>query len=405
MKILSAFALFLGLLSAPLLQAQDSLRPLSPANDSLMRAALLQELARQHSANNENSAKQLKDLETRIASLDVQLQSEKNDKKRVENLQERVQLLEKKEETLSERTVSAYQHNYKSAFINLIEMGREIKPLVLFNASRDFFSQVNSVGNPMKYKGYDTWFKKFKAYMDKQKSIDAKLGVLDNLLSLAGDVGKGTLPLAGPLANSLLESIGSFINGLSKRDKELREESQKMFELTAVLSQFNHERSLIEGEWDEINKELDELQRLYADLLEKNLQLLDIARPQFDAAFTRQNDASKRFEYILSLTKVIAERINKERKSNPDKWKTVFFHQMESVQALKVRFGMLTFRMKENIHKYQKLISKYENCQVGEVKSEMIQLKTKLTALTNAFDATFDPQAYIKSAQTMYVVD
>ena len=118
-----------------------------------------------------------------------------------------MQLLEKKDETVNENIVGAYDHNYKSAVINLVFMDRELKPLVLFNASREFFQGLSDVSNPMNYSGYNDWFLKFKAYMDKTKSKDANLAVLDNLLSLTGGLSKG-IPLAGPVATSLMSGIG-----------------------------------------------------------------------------------------------------------------------------------------------------------------------------------------------------
>jgi len=385
-------------------QAQDSTKVTTGANDSTLRAALLLDLTRQHSSNNEQITKQITELDQRLATIDKKIKEENNAQKKVESLVERVQILEKKEETVSENLVGTYDHNYKAAVINLVFMDRELKPLVLFNASREFFQGLADVSNPMNYAGYNDWFKTFKTYMDKTKSADANLLMLDNLLSLTGDLGKG-IPLAGPVASSLIGGIGTFINSLGKKNKELRKQSQTMFELTAILSQFTHDRNLIETEWEQINKELDELQRLHNESLNKNLKILGIDRKDFDAAFANELDANKRFDYIKTLTDAIAKCVRQERKANPDKWKTTFYHQMQTVQSLKIRFGTLTFRIKENIAKYQDLIKKYQNSTSPELKIKMSELSLRLDKLNNAFDATFSPQAYIKSANQMYIVD
>jgi hypothetical protein len=397
--------IFALLFALPLsMKAQDSSKVVNSSNDSLLRAALLLDLTRQHASNNQELTKQITELDQKLANIDKKIQSESNSQKKVESLVERVQLLEKKDETVSENVIGAYDHNYKSAVINLVFMDRELKPLVLFNASREFFQGLSDVSNPMNYSGYNDWFLKFKAYMDKTKSKDANLAVLDNLLSLTGGLSKG-IPLAGPVATSLMSGIGGFITTFGKRDKAMREESEKMFQLTAVLSQFTHDRNLIESEWEQINKELDELQRLHNESLNKNLAILGITRKDFDSDFANELDANKRFDYIKALTVAIAKRVREERKANPDKWKTTFYHQMQIVQSLKVRFGTLTFRIKENIAKYQELIKKYQNSTLPEMKTKMSELSISLEKLNNAFDATFSPQAYIKSANQMYIVD
>lgn len=387
-----------------LAQAQDTTKIATSSNDSTVRAALLVELTQQHQSANQALTKQITELDQKLATIDKKIQTENNAQKKVETLVERVQILEKKDSTLSENLVGAYEHNYKAAVINLVFMDRELKPLVLFNASREFFQGLSDVSNPMNYAGYNDWFKKFKAYLDKSKSTDANLAMLDNLLSLSGDLSKG-LPLAGPVANSLMGGIASFISTFGKKEKEMRKESQAMLDLTAVLSQFTHDRNLIETEWEQINKELDELQRLHNEAIERNLSILRINRKDFDKDFANELDANKRFDYIKTLTTTISQRVREERKSNPDKWKTTFYHQMQTVQSLKIRFGTLTFRIKENIAKYQELIKKYQNSTLPEMKTKMTELNARLEKLNNAFDATFSPQAYIKSANQMYIVD
>lgn len=373
-------------------------------NDSTLQAVLLQDIKAQHNSVNDSITKKVTELDKRLVAIDSKLEKERDAQKRVEGLVERVQLLEKKDVTVHANMVSVYEHNYKSAVVNLVFMERELKPLVLFNASREFFESLTDVSNPMNYKGYNDWFGKFKSYMDKNKATDATLAVVDNLLKMSGDISKG-IPLGGPLANTLLSSIGTFINSMSKKEKELREESMKMFELTAMLSQFTHERNLVETEWDKINKELDELQRLHQECLQQNFAILGIERKDFDQNFANEMDANKRFDYIKNITTMIADRVRVEKEKNPDKWKTTFYFQMQTVQSLKVRFGTLTFRMRENINKYQALITRYQNVSIGDIKDNMVKLGSKLDKLNSAFDATFNPQSYIQAANRMYIVD
>ena len=283
-------------------------------------------------------------------------------------------------------------------------MERELKPLVLFNSTKDFFGTLSEVSNPMNFKGYKAWFEQFKLFIEDNKKKTASLEIVDKMLSLGGEKTQA-IPIAGPIAHALFEGISMFINSLGKKDEKLREESMKMFELTAMLSQFVHERDLIEHNWVNLNKELDELQKLQAQCLSENLELLNISSADFHKEFTEQTDANKYFEYIKKVTSNIEQLIKKEHSERPEKWKTRFYYQMQAVQSLKMRFGNLTFRIKENIAQYQNLISKYTKSDIPEMKEKMKDLANKLERLNNAFDKQFSPQAYIRAASQMYIVD
>jgi hypothetical protein len=283
-------------------------------------------------------------------------------------------------------------------------MERELKPLILFNSSKDFFGTLSDVSNPMSYKGYQEWFGKFKQYTEANKSKTPRLEVVSHLLNLTGDVSKG-LPLAGPLSHSLFEGIGLFISSFSKKDENLRKESVQMFQLTATLSQFVHDRDLIEHEWQKLNKELDELQKLQNTCLEENFKILGLTASDFQQNFTTQTDANKYFEYIKKIAGSINRIVKEERVVNPEKWKTKFYYQMQAVQSLKIRFGTLTFRIKENIAQYKELIEKYSKSETPEMKEKMQGLSLKLDQLNNAFDKQFSPQEYIRAATQMYMVD
>jgi hypothetical protein len=255
----------------------------------------------------------------------------------------------------------------------------------------------------MNYPGFNDWFNGYKSYVDQNKRTEAKLMVVDRFMSLAGNFSKG-IPLAGPLTSTLIDGVSLFVNSMKRNDPR-REQSMKMIELIALLSQFGHDMLEIENEWEAINKELAELQRIQNDCLQQNFQLLGIRSSDFERQFTRQMDANKRIEYVKEITKIVRERVKTEREKNPEKWKTVFHYQMQQVQSLKIRFGNLTFRIKENIEEYKTLITKYSNVGNADIASRMKDLQTKLERLNSSFDATFSPQSYIESATQMYIVD
>ena len=394
-----------------LVQAQDNPQGRSDATilvssrDSAIigtRAVIEEQMRIERAQSSDSLRRRLDSLNLRIAQLDERMEKERDEKKRVSSLVERVQILETKEQTAKEGNLRTYQNNYASGVINLIFMEREIKPLILFNASRDFFSSLNEVSNPMTYPGYQTWFREYQGFMDKTKNTDANMQILTSVLSMTGDLGK-SLPLNGPVAGMILTGINTFIGSLSpRRDQALRERSVEMFQLTTLLSQFTHERDQIENEWDKINKELEVLQKQQVESLQEIFETLGLDPREFDRRFTRELDHSKIQLYVGELRERINNKVRDAEKSNPQNWRSPFFRQMQKIQSLKLRFGQLTFRIQENTLRYNELIEKYNRVNNNDIKAKMADLRVKLTRLTSAFDAVFQPQQYIQAASTMY---
>jgi hypothetical protein len=364
---------------------------------------VLKELNRERSLLSQNLEFRIKEIDSKITNLDESIRTSNSASEKVEKLLERVKFLEQRQEEIDKNTVSVYKYNYSSAVLNLASMEREIKPLSLFNSSREFYSTLDKVSNPMNYEGYQQWFGKFKGYIEEEKEDDAKLEALNHMLQVTGDLAKGT-PFTGMFAGSLIDGISQFVGSLNRRDKELREKSIKMLKLTTSISQFTHDKDLIETEWEGINKNLNELKELQQEAIEDNLvEILGISRNGFTEKFTNETDAKKRTQYILDISKIAENKIVEERKSNPENWKQEYHDQMLTVQNLKIRFGMLTFRILENLEKYEKLIAKYENDPF--LKDEMKNLRLKLDLVRNSFESTFNPQEYIRASNEMYIVE
>lgn len=174
--------------------------------------------------------------------------------------------------------------------------------------------------------------------------------------------------------------------------------------MTTSISQFTHDKDLIETEWQGINKSLNELKDLQNEAMEDNLvDMLGINMKDFQEHFTNETDAKKRTQYMLDISKIAENKIVEERSKNPENWKQEYHDQMLQVQNLKIRFGMLTFRILENLNKYEKLIDKYD--EDPYLKEEMKQLRLKLDLVRNSFESTFNPQEYIKASNEMYIVE
>ncbi len=364
---------------------------------------VLKELNRERTLLSQNLEFRIREIDTKINNLDESIQNSNSASEKVEKLLERVKYLEERQAEIDKNTVSVYKYNYSSAVLNLASMEREIKPLNLFNSSREFYTTLDAVGNPMNYEGYREWFGKFKSYVAEERKNDARLEALNHMLEVTGDLAKGT-PFTGVFAGSLFDGISQFIGSLNRRDKELKDQSMKMLKLTTSIAQFTHDKDLIETEWEGINKSLNELKELQNKALEENLvNILDIKKTDFTNNFTNETDAKKRTQYILDISGIAENKIAEERKTNPENWKQEYHDQMLAVQNLKIRFGMLTFRILENLDKYEKLIDKYQNDPL--LKDEMKNLKLKLDLVRNSFESTFNPQEYIKASNEMYIVE
>lgn len=372
-------------------------------NDINEKDKLLNELNDERIELDLSVTKKIQEIDTKINNLDIAIGNTQNTTTKVNRLLERVQELEKKQTAVEEKTFGVYKYNYSSAIVNLASMEREIKPLNLFNASKDFFGTLENVSNPMQYDKYAEWFKVFNNYIDKNKDKEASLNALNHILTLTGDLTKGT-PFTGTVASSLFEGISLFIGSLKKKEKELNKQSIQMFKLTAAISQFSHDKNLIETEYSAINKSLDELKAIQDEAIFDNIvSILGIKKDDFDKGYTKETDAIKRFEYIKTLTALVESKIKAEKEKNPEEWKEVFHRQMKEIQSLKIRFGTITFRILENIQKYESLIKKYKTDEfLGD---KVIVLESKLKTLQRSFESTFSPQEYIKAANIMYVVD
>ncbi len=242
-----------------------------------------------------------------------------------------------------------------------------------------------------------------KKYINANKKEEAKLAALSHILSVTGNLAEGT-PFTGMFAGSLFDGIGMFVNSLNKKDKDLKEQSLRMFKLTTSVSQFTHDKDLIETEWKEITKSLDELKELQDHVMENNLvDILEIDRADFIKNFTDETDAKKRTQYILEVSKIAENKIAEERIKNPENWKQDYYNQMVTVQNLKIRFGTITFRILENLDNYKTLINKYRKDEY--LKDRIVHLDLKLDLVRSSFESTFNPRDYIRASNEMYIVE
>jgi len=340
-------------------------------------------------------------LDEKVTDLDRSIKETSNAGEKAEKLLERVQALEDKQRALEQNELNVFQANYQSAVVNLLYMDREIKPVALFRSSKEFFEMLSDLTNPVSYDDFNSWYEGFHSYVEKNKDKKATLDVLSKMLD-ASSAAVNEVPLGGPITSLFISGMGDYIQSLGKKQRDLREKSQKMFLLVTRLGQFAHDKGDIEQDWILITKELDDLHHHYASLLDLNLKALSISDAEFNEKFTHENDADKRYSYITDVRRKAASLVVSQKSSIPKDWKENIYYSQMDVQSLKLRFGNITFRLEEYINKYQELLKSYSKdpCMAEKI----AVLEKKLAELRDIFDNAFSPLEYINSATRMYKV-
>ncbi|MBS1666975.1 MAG: hypothetical protein JST58_06330 [Bacteroidetes bacterium] len=340
-------------------------------------------------------------LDQKVDSLDLSIRVTSNAREKADKLFDRVQALEDKQKAIEQNELNIFQANYQAAVVNLVYMDREIKPVVLFKTSKEFFELLTETTNPTYYPGYNDWYKQFHEFVEKNKKSSVSLTVFSNMVNYTSTVAS-SIPLGGPVTVLFFSGLETYINSLGKKKKELRDQSEKMFELTAKLSQFVHDKSDVEHDWQTITKELSEMHTHYDTVLYQNLKSLGISPEEFDQRFNKESDAEKRYAYITEIRKKASELVASQKALQPKDWKENIYFSLMDVQSLKLRFGQITFRMSENMDEYQQLLKKYaKDPVIGE---KVSTLQKKLNELKEVFDNAFNPLDYLHSATRMYKV-
>lgn len=364
-----------------------------------MRDKILSDIQSGFEVKNRSYDSTIYQLNGRIQRLDSSLRYTANKQEKLDKILERVQLLEDKQRAMEQNEMDVYQVNYQSAVINLVSMEREIKPLVLFHATEDFFDGLTETSNPTTYSGYNEWFTKFRKYVEKKKAKEASFAAISNMLTLSGNISAG-IPLTGTIGAMLCNGMATYVSSISHHQKQLREEAERMFTLTVTLSQFNSDKDKIDNEWDDITKSLGQLQEDYDSVLNRNLCMINSPKGSFVSCYSKESDADKRYVYLSDLRHKSADEVTHLKGTDPKNWKESVYYQLMDVQNLKMQYGDITSRISQHIDKYNALISKYKADK--EIGPRMAALQTKLNALKETFDHTFDPKQYKNTVAKMY---
>jgi hypothetical protein len=370
-------------------------------NDKQIKDKVLQEIQQSLDKRTMSVDSTVGKLDQRLDALDKSIAATKDANVKADKLFLRVQALEDKQKAIEQNELNIYQANFQSAIVNLVSMDREIKPLILFNTTKTFFDQLDAAGNPLNYDGYRNWFAGFNKYIKDNKNNEPTLELSSNLLTFAGCTTQA-VPVVGPISSVLFASMSTYVSSISKKNKELREQSKEMITLTMKISQFDYDKQETEHEWKVITDELNNLQSLYQNILTKDLSLLNVNTTEFREQFTNESDADKRYQYLTVLRQKASNYVLQQTNNNPKDWKEYIYYPMMDVQSTKNRLGKITFDINENIIRYDDLFNKYKNdSQIG---GQITNLQGKLNDLKNTFDKAFDPLDYISSTAKMYKI-
>ncbi len=340
-------------------------------------------------------------LDNRVGKLDSVLKTTGNPKERIDKLVERVQVLEEKQKAIEQNELNVYEANYQSALINLVSMDREIKPLVLFRCTKDFFDALTETGNPINYAGFRDGYDKFRVYIDKTKDKNATLKAVSEVVGASGGFTAG-IPIVGAYSQLLFSGMAEYINSIGHKRRDLKEGAEKMFAITTALSQFATDKNQIETEWDGITQSLEEMQVSYDSVMNRNMRMVGLDICDMGNCYTKQSDASKRYQYLTMLREKAAAHVLEVHKDNPKEWKEDIYYQLMDVQTLKIRYGDIAYRITHHINMYSTLIAHYKNNK--EIGEHVAKLDEKLGQLKSTFDDTFEPTQYAHAATQMYKV-
>jgi len=373
----------------------------SVLSEKNVREKILNDIQQNLDRKNKTLDSTIGKLDDKVGKLDSLLKTTGNPKERIDRLVERVQILEEKQKAIEQNEINVYEANYQSAMINLVSMDREIKPLVLFRTTKDFFNALTETSNPMNYEAFRKGFEKFRVYVDKIKENNATLKAVSEVINASGYLTAG-VPIVGVYSQLMFSGMAEYVNSIGHKKRELKVEAEKMFSITTSLSQFATEKAQIENEWDGITQSLEEMHGYYDTVLNRNLHMLKIDRTDVNCSFTHQSDASRRYGYLSAMREKAAEYVRGVKKENPKDWKENIYYQLMDVQALKVRYGDITYRIVHHINKYSLLINRYKtNKDIGP---NVSKLDEKLTQLKATFDDAFEPTQYAHAATQMYKV-
>lgn len=338
-------------------------------------------------------------LTEKLSTIDQRKTNEKI--KAMENLQialdNRIRIIE---ETPKIRT----SLNGQLAFTELLSIQRDIQPAELFLTSSAFFTQLGEVGNLQNYNDFNSWKTEYDKWYEKQSNNDQMIQLVNSSITLISNpINK--VPLYGSIVQSVTSGVTFMMTSMGNKEKHLMEKTPSMLRLLNATSQFEYQKSMIDHEWELINKELNLLQVEHRQLLKEQLGYYGLSESECQLQYLGETLDSKRDAYKNNCRLTISDRLNALDVSTKGKWMGQVEIYMYKVQSLRMRFGQLTMRMLSNIQRYEELIAVYSDHTKFplEFTGKLISLQSSLAAVRNKFYTSFNPAKYIEDSAVMYI--
>lgn len=395
-KLIAALLLVLAQFSA--VSQSDTLKSISE-QIKIERDSQLQELQ-----------EKLKKNEEVVSRLTEKLADSENlkatDKEKVADLEKLQVALDHRLKMLEEAPKTKINLNGQLAFTELLSIQRDIQPAELFLTSRTFFSNLGNISNVQQYNSFNNWKAEYEKWNTKQKSGDLMVDLVNNSLNLIGNT-VNKVPLYGSVVQTFSFGTSSLLSMWSGKDRELSTKTVSMLKLLTVISQFEQQKSIIDHEWDAINKELELLQKENAQLLKDQMDYFGLNINEYKTKYLDETLDSKRENYKNACRKAITEKLLllDSDVNTKGSWLGQVETYMYRVQSLRLRFGQLTTRMLSNIENYEQLITVYSDANLfpAEFTTNIGTLNNSLKAVKSKFYASFNPVKYIEDSAVMYI--
>ncbi len=328
------------------------------------------------------------------------------DKEKVADLEKLQVALDSRLKILEEAPKTRINLNGQLAFTELLSIQRDIQPADLFLTSRTFFTHLGNVSNIQQYGSFSSWKSEYDKWNSKQKSSDLMVDLVNNSLNLIGNAAN-VVPLYGSVVNTLSFGTSSLLSTWGAKDKELATKSVGMLKLLNVISQFEQQKSIIDHEWEAINKELELLQKENSQLLLDQMEYFGLNINEYKTKYLAETLDSKRENYKNACRKAISDKLNSldSDANTKGSWLGQVETYMYRVQSLRLRFGQLTTRMLSNIDNYEQLIQVYTDSSLfpAEFTTSIAGLNNSLKSVKSKFYSSFNPVKYIEDSAVMYI--
>jgi chromosome segregation ATPase len=329
-----------------------------------------------------------------------------SDKEKINDLEKLQIALDSRLKFLEEGPKTKINLNGQLAFTELLSIQRDIQPLDLFVSSQTFFNQLGNIGKIQNYNTFTSWKKDYDNWYNRQGKDDQMMEVINSSLNLISAVGSN-VPLYGTMVATASSGITALVTAIGKREKELSEKTPAMLKLLNVTSQFENQKAIIDHEWAQINKELEQLQKENAALLEDQMNYYGISMLDYKRKYLNATLDIDRETFKNECRRAISDKISQleSTQNTKGKWLGQVETYMYKVQSLRLRFGQLTSRMLVNMEQYENIIAVYSDSTrfPAEFTTQINGLNNSLKSLKNKFYASYNPAKYIEDSAVMYI--